>query len=133
MTDNYIYILCLVAVLAVAMLLWALISRKKMREAKDALSETRTKLQLSEAALENARDNTAQQIAAKDEFIAQLKETHEKAIADLRAAHKETLKAQSDALKAELTAQTEQLLKQREEALATKAKETFETISGSLG
>lgn len=131
----FIIMMALVAVLCI--LVTALTARDKRekvkREAEDTIRELSAKLQLSEAAKDNLQQSIAQQLAAKDDLVAQLKENHEKALNDLRSAHKETLKAQADALKAELTAQTEQLLKQREETLSAKAKETFDNISGNLG
>ena len=133
----FIYILSIILAAASGALVAAMTAKDKrikiQNDADNAIREISTKLQVSDAEKENIKQSAKQQIAAKDEFIAQLKETHDKAIADLRAAHKETLKSQADALKAELTAQTEQLLKQREEAISAKAKETFDNITGSLG
>ena len=62
------------------------------------------------------------QATAYDKTLAEIKESHEKA-----------LSMQSEALKAEMTAQTEALLKQREEELGKKAEETFRNISANIG
>ena len=60
-------------------------------------------------------------------------EANEKAMQLLRETQDAALKQQMEGIRSQMTAETEKLLKQREEALAKKAEETFQNISGSLG
>ncbi len=127
----------IVIAVAIAILVTILIERGKrvkiQKEADAAISDLGTRLQLSQAALEHTRGSAEQQIKVKDELIAQMSRNYEKNLDDIRASHKEALKAQAESLKAELTAQTEQLLKQREAELDKRAKENFEAITKNLG
>ena len=133
---KFIVAAILVAV-AIAVLVTILIERSKrhkiQKEADASINDLGTKLQLSQAALESQRTSTEQQLKTKDELFAQMAKNYEKNLDDIRASHKEALKAQAESLKAELTAQTEQLLKQREAELEKRAKENFESITKSLG
>ena len=133
---KFIVAAILIAV-AIAVLVTILIERSKrhkiQKEADASINDLGTKLQLSQAALENQRTSTEQQLKTKDELFAQMAKNYEKNLDDIRASHKEALKAQAESLKAELTAQTEQLLKQREAELEKRAKENFESITKSLG
>ena len=137
-------VLALVIAVALAVLVTVLIARSKReklrKEADDTINDLNTRLQLGQASLESLRASSEQQLRGKDELIAQMARNYEKNLDDIRASQKETLKsmeeqykAQAAALKTELTAQTEQLLKQREEALSSKAKETFANITDNLG
>ncbi|MBP5505003.1 MAG: DNA recombination protein RmuC [Bacteroidales bacterium] len=131
-----IVIAALVAV-AIAVLITMLVERGKreklQKEADASINDLDSKLKLSQAALEGVRTSTEQQIKVKDELIAQMARNYEKNLDDIRASHKEALKAQAESLKAELTAQTEKLLKQREAELDKRARENFESITKSLG
>ncbi len=60
-------------------------------------------------------------------------EANEKALQLLRETQDTALRQQMEGIRSQMTAETEKLLKQREEALAKKAEETFQNISGSLG
>ena len=60
-------------------------------------------------------------------------EANEKAMQLLRETQDAALKQQMEGIRSQMTAETEKLLKQREEAIAKKAEETFQNISGSLG
>ena len=60
-------------------------------------------------------------------------EANEKALQLLRETQDTALKQQMEGIRSQMTAETEKLLKQREEAIAKKAEETFQNISGSLG
>ena len=60
-------------------------------------------------------------------------EANEKALQLLRETQDTALQQQMEGIRSQMTAETEKLLKQREEALAKKAEETFQNISGSLG
>ena len=143
MSDSLLHpgtIIILAAILiavAISVLVTVLIERGKrarlQKEADSSIHNLGTKLQLSQAAMENLRSSTQQQMQGKDDLIAQLKENYQKSLDDVRSSHKEALKAQAESLKAELTAQTEQLLKQREAELDKRAKENFEAITQNLG
>ena len=108
---KFIVAAILVAV-AIAVLVTILIERGKrhkiQKEADASINDLGTKLQLSQAALESQRSSTEQQLKTKDELFAQMAKNYEKNLDDIRASHKEALKAQAESLKAELTAQTEQ-------------------------
>ena len=141
------YIIIAIAALSsalIAFLITALAARSKrakIQQAADStIGELNMRISLGQAALENAETSARQRLEAKDLLFNQAKENYQKSLEDIRNSQKEAIgaieeqyKSQAAALKAELTAQTEQLLKQREEALSAKAKETFENISGSLG
>ncbi len=60
-------------------------------------------------------------------------EANEKALQLLRETQDTALRQQMEGIRSQMTAETEKLLKQREEAIAKKAEETFQNISGSLG
>ena len=60
-------------------------------------------------------------------------EANEKALQLLRETQDAALKQQMEGIRSQMTVETEKLLKQREEAIAKKAEETFQNISGSLG
>jgi len=60
-------------------------------------------------------------------------EANEKALQLLRETQDTALRQQMEGIRSQMTAETEKLLKQREEALAKQAEETFQNISGSLG
>ena len=60
-------------------------------------------------------------------------EANEKALQLLRETQDTALKQQMEGIRSQMTVETEKLLKQREEAIAKKAEETFQNISGSLG
>ena len=60
-------------------------------------------------------------------------EANEKALRLLRETQDTALRQQMEGIRSQMTAETEKLLKQREEAIAKKAEETFQNISGSLG
>jgi len=130
-------VIAVLIIVALAVLITVLIARGKrvklQKEADSTINDLSTKLQLEKAAYENLKQGTDQQIKLKDDLLEQIKKNYEKNLEDIRDNHKEALKQQAESLKAELTAQTEQILKQREEALNAKAKETFENISGNLG
>ncbi len=133
---KFIVAAILIAV-AIAVLITVLIERSKrhkiQKEADASINDLGTKLQLSQAALESTRASAEGQLKTKDELLAQMTRNYEKNLDDLRASHKEALKAQAESLKAELTAQTEKLLKQREEELDKRARENFESITKTLG
>ncbi len=78
--------------------------------------------------------------AAHEQAIALLRQSGEEALRREREAHEASLKQQKatfgeqlDAIRSQMTAETEKLLKQREEALQEKARETFQTLAGPLG
>ena len=116
MTGQLIYILILFVLAVLFISLIALSNKRKYKQS-----------------LEQAAASTSQQLAAKDELIAQLKENYSKNLEDIRATHREALKSQAESLKAELTAKTEELLKQREAELDKRARENFESITKNLG
>ena len=68
----------------------------------------------------------------KDDALALLRESYERTIAELKAAHEEALNRQIETVKAQVTAESERLLKAREEELEKRAKQTFETLTGGL-
>ena len=61
-----------------------------------------------------------------------LNDSHDKAVVQLKTSHQEALEQQLEALKAQMTAETEKILKEREEELDKKAKETFGHIAEGL-
>lgn len=61
-----------------------------------------------------------------------LNDSHDKAVVQLKTSHQEALEQQLEALKAQMTAETEKILKDREEELDKKAKETFGHIAEGL-
>lgn len=65
--------------------------------------------------------------------LAEVKEQNARAMLEMKAMHDKDLEQELATVKAEMSARTEALLKEREEALSLKAKETFTTISGDLG
>lgn len=64
--------------------------------------------------------------------VAELKESSDKALAELKRTHEVALAQQLEAVKAQVTAESEKVLKAREEELDKKAKQTFQTITGTL-
>lgn len=68
----------------------------------------------------------------KADAVALLKEHYEKTVADMKAAHEKALGDQLTALRHEMSARTEELLKAREEALASSAETSFKAITGAL-
>ena len=68
----------------------------------------------------------------KDDALALLRESYERTIAELKAAHEEALNRQIETVKAQVTAESERLLKAREEELEKRAKQTFEALTGGL-
>lgn len=63
---------------------------------------------------------------------AEIRQSGENALNEVRRTHSETLGKQIEALKAEMKAETDELLRKREEELNRKAHETFTNITGGL-
>ena len=62
----------------------------------------------------------------------EIRNSGEKALAEVKKTHAEALTKQIEALKSEMKAETDELLRKREEELNRKAHETFSTITGGL-
>ena len=107
-----------VALLVIAVLVtWLILKSRYGKE----LNDVENRLIASEGEVKSLR-------ALRENDLA----SHEKSVELLKEAHDSALKQQISAIRAEMTAETERLLKQREEELSRKARETFQTISGAL-
>lgn len=63
---------------------------------------------------------------------AEIRQSGEKALEEVKKTHAETLTRQIEAIKAEMKAETDEILRKREDELNKKAHETFSTITGGL-
>ena len=136
MEKSELIILIIAVALFAALLAWLLTRLTAVAGLKKKLSESELSKESIRSDLFAAEKNLAareEALKARDAILAEKKENYERSIAELKETHEKTLEQQIAALKAEMTAQTEKILKEREEELSKKARETFESISGNLG
>lgn len=122
-----ILLLCAVAVAAAAVsafVVYALLS-SRLKEKENAIASKDAEIRSFQARLE-AQEESHRRIEAE------IRQSGENALNEVRKTHAETLGRQIEALKSEMKAETDELLRKREEELNRKAHETFTNITGGL-
>lgn len=122
-----ILLLCAVAVAAAAVsafVVYALLS-SRLKEKENAIASKDAEIRSFQTRLE-AQEESHRRIEAE------IRQSGENALNEVRKTHAETLGRQIEALKSEMKAETDELLRKREEELNRKAHETFTNITGGL-
>ena len=113
--------------------------RSKLRFSQERLAEKDAELAAKSAEL-TGKDAEIRMLQTRLEteadahrrIEAEIRQSGEKALEEMRKAHDAALTKQIEALKAEMKAETDELLRKREEELNKKAHETFSSITGGL-
>ena len=121
--DTMIIIVAAAVLLVAMALIFAMALKTAKQDKEQAL-----------ALLRETHENTVEGLKASHlAAVTSLKEGYERTIAELKQTHEAALSQQLETVKAQVTAESEKMLKAREEELEQRAKQTFESITGTLG
>ena len=137
--TNFVSMGTLIIIVAAAVLLaavawiFAMALKSARNEKEQALDMLR---QANEATVANMKASYERTISELKEGHANqveaLRQGYDKSVSDLKKSHEETLAQQLETVKAQVTAESEKMLKEREEELDKRARQTFEALTGNL-
>ena len=143
--GTLIIIVAAAVLLAAVAGIFAMAIKSARKEKEEALALLRETHEAAIQGLKSGHEATLQGLKASHEAtVTSLKEGYERTISEMRIGHQremtelktgcdKALAQQLETVKAQVTAESEKMLKAREEELEKRAKQTFESITGTLG